>query len=92
MIRKIRIVELTHVRATDGASLFFTFDGDQPKRKGGVSYLHRENMIPFDGERGWFEIEKIYAKPWPFWKALRYLGPEKPPVEKEHLPPWLRDR
>jgi len=74
-----RIVNLTRCRAQHanggGETLFFTFPGGGRGRSG-VAFLHLEHFpLIFEGDEGWFEIEKVSAKPWPYWRAVRQVEP-----------------
>lgn len=72
-----RVVLLRRFRDLDGASLHFTFDGGQRRsHRGTVSYID-PFLVPadFDGEEGWFEIEHVQSKPWPYWRAVREVPP-----------------
>lgn len=54
-----------------GATLFFTFPA-AGRGRSDPGFLHPEHFsLAFDGEDGWFEIEKVSAKPWPYWRAVR---------------------
>lgn len=70
-----RVVKLTRCRIPDakggGATLFFTFPAPGRGRSG-AGFLHPEHfLLAFEGDEGWFEIEKVSAKPWPYWRAVR---------------------
>ena len=72
-----RIVNLTRCRVADakgrGATLFFTFPA-AGRGRSDTGFLHPEHFsLAFDGEDGWFEIEKVSAKPWPYWRAVRQV-------------------
>lgn len=74
-----RVVKLTRCRAPHpkgrGETLFFTFPG-AGRGRSGVAFLHLEHFaLTFEGEEGWFEIEKVSAKPWPYWRAVRQVEP-----------------
>lgn len=71
------IFEVTRQRDNDGATLHFVFTGwTKRARRSTTSFIAKDNMpASFTGERGWFEIEKVHAKPWPFFRALRQVDP-----------------
>ena len=74
-----RTVRLTRIRAPHpcgkGPTLFFTFPANGRGRSA-AGFLHIEHFdLPFDGDAGWFEIEKVSAKPWPYWRAVRQTDP-----------------
>lgn len=78
-----RIVKLTRCRAPDdkgkGTTLFFTFPA-AGRGRSQTGFLHLEHFpLAFDDEAGWFEIEKVSAKPWPYWRAVRQ-APAPPDV------------
>lgn len=80
-----RIVRLTRCRAPDakgcGATLFFTFPA-AGRGRSGTGFLHLEHFpLMFEGEAGWFEIEKVSAKPWSYWRAVRQVpAPSSAPI------------
>lgn len=70
-----RIVKLTRCRVPDpsGTTLFFTFPA-AGRGRSDTGFLHLEHFpLAFDGEEGWFEIEKVSARPWPYWQAVRQV-------------------
>ncbi len=76
-----RIVKLTRSRAPTptgqglGETLFFTFPA-AGRGRSNTGFLHPEHFgLPFDGDEGWFEIEKVSAKPWPYWRVARRVEP-----------------
>lgn len=72
-----RIVMLTRCRVQQtkgcGETLFFTFPA-AGRGRSDTGFLHPEHFpLVFEGEEGWFEIEKVSAKPWPYWRAVRQV-------------------
>lgn len=83
-----RIVKLTRCRARQhkgkGATLFFTFPA-AGRGRSDKGFLHPEHFsLTFDGDEGWFEIEKVSARPWPFWRAVRQI-PAPPDVTPQDV-------
>lgn len=75
---KTYVVRLTRVRQSGGAdphrTLYFRFEGFTRKAsRAQCSFIEPERVPPFDGEEGWFEVEQVKARPWPFWRALRQV-------------------
>lgn len=74
-----RTVKLTRMREPhpggEGRTLFFTFPSSGRGRSV-TGFLHVEHFaLSFEDEEGWFEIEKVSAKPWPYWRARRQVDP-----------------
>ncbi|MBN9320504.1 MAG: hypothetical protein J0I28_12540 [Caulobacterales bacterium] len=61
------IIKLQRVRqgGPGSATLHFTFEGGGAGNSR-CSFVDAEHVPAFDGEFGWFEIEKVQAKPWSF--------------------------
>lgn len=84
---KTAVVKLTRVRQGGGAdpqrTLHFRFEGFTKKgSRAQCSFIEPEHVPPFEGEDGWFEVEQVKARPWPFWRALRQVdapGPARTP-------------
>ena len=67
-----RVVFLTRVHCVDGDVLWWQFDGGQPKASRSVaSFIRPQHMPPGAGPSGWFEVEKVHARPWGFRRAVR---------------------
>ena len=58
-----------------GPTLYFTFVGGLRRSRSNVTFVGVEHVPEFEGEEGWFEMEKISAKPWSFWRAVRQVDP-----------------
>lgn len=74
-----RIALLTRVRdiGAQERTLYFSFEGALKSERASVSMISPEHMpSDFDGDCGWFEIEKVSSLPWPYWRASRQVeGP-----------------
>lgn len=75
---RAHVVRLKRVRQGGGAdpkrTLYFTFEGLTKKSsRARCSFIDRERVPPFEGDEGWFEVEQVKAKPWPFWRAIRQV-------------------
>lgn len=68
---------LTRVRqgGPDSPTLHFTFPGGPRRSRSNVTFVRVEHVPEFEGEQGWFEMEKVSAKPWSFWRAVRQVEP-----------------
>ena len=67
-----RIVRLSRRRRLEedgGDTLFFVVHAG--RRNG---YLAAEDVPTFDGEEGWFELERIRKGPWMGWRVVRQVG------------------
>jgi len=53
--------------------LYFTFPGAPKARRHNVTFVNVEDVPEFDGEEAWFEMEKIQAKPWSYWRVVRQV-------------------
>ena len=66
-------------RVTDleGRTLMFQFYHDtRGSYRTVAGRIEIGNMPEFDGEATWAEVQKVSAKPWPFFRATRLLdGP-----------------
>lgn len=40
-----------------------------------IGFVSPEHVPAFEGEEGWFEMERIRAKPWSYWRAIRRVDP-----------------
>jgi hypothetical protein len=74
------IVKLRRVRqfagAAPGATVMFTFEGGTLRsHRSRCSFVRRDQVPEFEGEEGWFEVEQVSAKPWPYWRAVRQVEP-----------------
>ena len=56
----------------------FKLDGVGGPGNSRYSFVDAEHVPEFEGEQGYFQLERVYAHPWNFWKPVRYLGPCKP--------------
>lgn len=56
----------------------FKLDGVGGPGNSRYSFVDAQFVPEFEGEQGWFELERVYAKPWNFWQPVRYLGPDRP--------------
>jgi hypothetical protein len=74
-----RVMQLTRVRvdATDKTSrtLHFTYPGGSGHGNCRVGFISPDHVPQFEGEEGWFELERVKATPWPYWRAIRRLDP-----------------
>lgn len=60
---------LRRVTDHDGRTLHFMIPTSD--RRHPSEFLSCDQVPDFDGDEAWFELEKIHAKPWAFWKVLR---------------------
>ena len=67
---------VSRVRALDGRQLGYRIDGVGGPGSGRFAFVDAQHVPAFEGEAGWFEIERVFATPWKFWKSVRWLGPE----------------
>lgn len=74
-----RIVLLTRMRSlpNDGyRTLCFTSEQLATRgRRSRVGFVDSEHVPDFDGEAAWFEVERVAAKPKPYWRAVRQVEP-----------------
>lgn len=75
-----RIALLTRVVGMVGTpmerTLHFTFEGETGRSsRARCSFVDPAHVPPFDGDKAWFEMEKVKAKPWPYWRAVRQVEP-----------------
>jgi hypothetical protein len=74
-----RVMKLTRVRANakDKASrtLHFLHPDGAGRGNSRVGFVAPEHVPAFEGEEGWFEMERVRAKPWSYWRAVRRLEP-----------------
>jgi hypothetical protein len=73
-----RIVFLQRVRdhgRRQHITLWFQFEGGQPKSsRSRYSFIKPQDMPPFEGDEGWFLIEKAPrgdGHAWPYWRGVR---------------------
>jgi hypothetical protein len=71
------VKHLTRVRQSEGPTLYFTFPGAPRARRHNVTFVKPEHVPEFEGEAGWFEMEKIQAKPWSYWRGVRQVEPPR---------------
>lgn len=73
------IVPLTRNQATVGKAVglrHVTFSGGQPKSvRSAVSFVDPEHAPAFEGKVGWFEVERVRAKPRAYRRAIRQVEP-----------------
>jgi hypothetical protein len=60
---------LQRVTDHDGRTLHFMIGSSD--RRHPPQFIPCDQVPAFEGPDAWFELEKIQAKPWPFWKVLR---------------------
>ncbi len=74
-----RVMMLTRVRVDTAdrtsRTLYFTYPGGSGRGNSRVGFVAPEHMPEFEGEEGWFEMERVKAKPWSYWRAVRRLDP-----------------
>lgn len=79
MASDTRIVLLTRVRSNDNdgrRTLHFISEGLSARsRRSRVGFVDRAHVPEFDGEHGWFEVERVAATPWSYWRAVRQVDP-----------------
>lgn len=79
MARETRIVLLTRVRSNDNdgrRTLHFTSESLSIKsRRSRVGFVDKERVPEFEGESAWFEVERVPATPWSYWRAIRRVDP-----------------
>lgn len=66
---------LTRVRAQDGTTLHFTMPAKTQRRRCPLEFLEPANVPEFEGEQAWFELERVSARPWAYWRAVRRVDP-----------------
>jgi hypothetical protein len=74
-----RFMKLTRVRA-DAAdktsrTLHFLHPDGTGRGNCRVGFVSPEHVPEFEGEEAWFEMERIRAKPWSYWRAIRQVDP-----------------
>jgi hypothetical protein len=62
---------LQRITNHDGGTLHFMIASSD--RRHPPQFISSDQVPAFEGREGWFELEKIHAKPWPFWKVLRQV-------------------
>ncbi|WP_035018128.1 hypothetical protein [Caulobacter sp. UNC358MFTsu5.1] len=74
-----RVMKLTRVRAyaqdKTSRTLHFLHPGGTGRGNSRVGFVSPEHVPAFEGEEGWFEMERIRAKPWSYWRAIRRVDP-----------------
>lgn len=74
-----RVMKLTRVRVdtTDKTSrtLHFLHPDGTGRGNSRVGFVSPEHVPEFEGEEGWFEMERVRAEPWSYWRAIRRLDP-----------------
>jgi len=74
-VPRTRIVRLTRAKSHDGVTLHFTYEGGGGRGNSRTSFIAKDHVPPFDGDTGWFEIERVHCKPWGFDRAIRKVDP-----------------
>ena len=70
---------LTRVNDNDGHLLHFRCDRVGARAgNSSTSFISKEHVPDFEGREACFELERVSAKPWPYWRATRQIEP--PPV------------
>ncbi len=78
-----RIVHLRRIRDHGHrrhVTLWLEFVGAYRSTGSPLARVEPEHMPPFEGEEGWFVVERVpkgMGQPWPYWRALRQV--EAPP-------------
>ena len=74
-----RVMKLTRVRANSqdktSRTLHFLHPDGTGRGNSRVGFVAPEHVPEFEGEEGWFEMERVKAKPWSYWRAVRRLDP-----------------
>lgn len=39
------------------------------------TFIKPEHVPGFEGDEAWFELERVRAKPWSYWRAVRQVQP-----------------
>ena len=65
------------VRTADPTSrtIHFTYPGGCGHGNSRVGFIAPEHVPDFEGEEAWFELERVKAMPWSYWRAIRRLDP-----------------
>ena len=74
--REIRLLTRFTDRPPGGRTLYFTADalgGRTGRCK--LTFIDPEHVPAFDGRMAWFELERVPAAPWPYWRAIRRIDP-----------------
>ncbi len=76
---------VTRFRDHTGQTLHFTFEGGQRRAsRARNSFIDPQDMpADFDGDEGWFQLEQISTKPWPYWRAVCQVQPPAGPITGE---------
>lgn len=72
---------VSRMRDHDGKLLCFKIDGVGGPGNSRYSFVDIQHVPEFEGEQGWFELERVYATPWNFWKPVRWLGDSRPSAQ-----------
>ena len=79
---------VSRMRDNDGNQLgVFKIDGVGGAGNSRFDFVDAQFVPEFEGEQGWFELERVFAKPWNFWKPVRYLGPRRPDTRDVEIVP-----
>ena len=73
-----RIAKVTRVTDLQGHTLSFTTPAFRRQRCP-LEFLDKENVPEFEGKEAWFELERVTAKPWSYWRAIRQVEPPPDP-------------
>lgn len=83
-MRQTRIAKLTRVKDLQGNTLQFTTPS--LKRRPILAFIDPALVPDFEGDEAWFELERVPAKPWAYWKPLRQTEePRRVRPPQEHL-------
>jgi hypothetical protein len=66
---------ITRVNDRSGNLLYFRLDGLGGPGNSRYSFVDPAIMPPFEGDEAWFEVERVHARPWSFWKPVRQVEP-----------------
>lgn len=69
MPKTTKIACLKRITDQEGRTLHFMIPSSDRRRP--PEFIPRSRTPEFEGDEAWFELEKVHAKPWAFWKVLR---------------------
>lgn len=59
---------------------FTTDDLPTPRgRRSRTTFIDARYVPPFEGDEGWFLMERVKATPWDYWQAVEQVEPPKRP-------------
>lgn len=65
---------LSRVTDRQGRTLHFRCDHVGARSGNSTSsFIDKEDVPEFEGDVAWFELERVPAKPWPRWRAVRQI-------------------